>query len=153
MRATHFKKIHVKGKQKYVPARSNEWGAIKMSMSQLNGDQLHCRALTSNDFQIALKKVKATVSVLELKQHEKFSEEFGGGKLAQSITEQRRKDRLRQEKDRQENETQGILGRISSWLFSTRADEEDRRRRQRSSAPPPPVPPTRSTKKKVPMAS
>ena len=141
MRATHFKKIRVEGKQKFVPARSNEWGAIKMNMSQLSGDQLHCRALRFDDFEVALKRVKATVSLSELKQHEKFAEMFGGGTLHKSITERARKDREEEERRRQvwkkTQETEGFLSRISSWLFSTRLEEATRRKQR---APPPPVP-------------
>ena len=146
MRATHFKKIRVKGRQKFVPARPNDWGAIKMNMSQLSGDQLHCRALRFNDFEIALSRVKATVSASELKQYETFAEEFGGGKLHKSIAEQRRKDREEEERRRQRwkesQETEGFLGRISSWLFSTRQEDDDarRRREEKRRAPPPPVP-------------
>ena len=159
MRATHFKKIRVKGRQKFVPSRPNDWGAIKMNMSQLSGDQLHCRALRFNDFEIALNRVKATVSASELKKYETFAEEFGGGKLHKSIAEQRRKDREEEERRRQRlkeaQDTEGFLGRISSWLFSTRQEDDDarRRRKEKRRAPPPPVPKHREGDERIMIPS
>jgi vacuolar protein-sorting-associated protein 4 len=75
--ATHFKKMIVDGKTKLTPCSPGEPDGIEMDWEKLESDALLEPPLTVVDFLKALSTSKPTVSEDDLKNHIKFTTDFG----------------------------------------------------------------------------
>ncbi len=65
-----------------VPCEENDPSAIRMSLFEIQDpDKLLVNKVTKQDFLKSLSKVKPSVSEEEVKDHERFTEEFGEGDL------------------------------------------------------------------------
>jgi len=80
----HFKKI--KGKHPttgeihddfLTPCLGTDKGAIEMTLNEIQGDKLLPPNVSYKDFEKSLKSSKSTVSKDDLKQYEKYTEDFG----------------------------------------------------------------------------
>ena len=76
--ATHFMRINKDGKEYYVPCSPSAPGAIQMKMHDMaNPEMLLPPDVCYEDYILALKKIKPTVSEKDLEKQEEFTREFG----------------------------------------------------------------------------
>lgn len=76
--ASHFKKV-ISPEQKVLltPCSPGDPEAIEMNWTQLEAEQLLEPELTLQDFLRALQKAKSSVSEADIREHKKFTDEFG----------------------------------------------------------------------------
>ena len=76
--ATHFMRVNKDGKEYYVPCSPSAPGAIQMKMHDMaNPEMLLPPDVCYEDYILALKKIKPTVSEKDLEKQEEFTREFG----------------------------------------------------------------------------
>jgi vacuolar protein-sorting-associated protein 4 len=76
--ATHFMRVNKDGKEYYVPCSPSSPGAIQMKMHDMaNPEMLLPPDVCYEDYILALKKIKPTVSEKDLEKQEEFTREFG----------------------------------------------------------------------------
>ena len=67
------------GQRGLVACEKRDWGAKKLDVWSIDPDKLLPPVITAGDFEVALRKMKATVTNEDLQNHTKFANEFGGG--------------------------------------------------------------------------
>jgi vacuolar protein-sorting-associated protein 4 len=78
LRKCQYSKYFRKYKGKYVPCDANDDGAMKMSMVELPEPELLLPPdICLEDYEMALLKIKPTVSQSDLGRQQEFTEEFG----------------------------------------------------------------------------
>ncbi len=77
--AVYFKKIgtNSKGQPIYMACSKSEPGSIHVDKDKLNGDQIKKNVININDFFKAIGNTKPSVSQEDLKQYEKWTDEYG----------------------------------------------------------------------------
>ncbi|KAK4913701.1 Vacuolar protein sorting-associated protein 4 [Elasticomyces elasticus] len=75
--ATHYKKVIVDGVEKLTPCSPGDKGAIEMSWTEVETDQLLEPPLLLKDFVKAVKASRPTVSQDDLKRNTEWTAEFG----------------------------------------------------------------------------
>ena len=75
--ATHYKKVEVDGMEKLTPCSPGDAGAIEMSWTEVDTDQLLEPPLQVKDFIKAIKSSRPTVSGEDLKRSAEWTLEFG----------------------------------------------------------------------------
>ncbi|KAI9735936.1 MAG: Vacuolar protein sorting-associated protein 4 [Cirrosporium novae-zelandiae] len=75
--ATHYKKVVVEGVEKVTPCSPGDNGAMEMSWTEIESDQLLEPPLTLKDFTKAIKASRPTVSGEDLKRNADWTAEFG----------------------------------------------------------------------------
>ena len=77
--ATHFKPVSggCKGSSGWTPCSPGDASAVEKSWMDIQGDALVEPALTVLDFLKSLKRARPSVSSSDIKEHQKFTEEFG----------------------------------------------------------------------------
>jgi vacuolar protein-sorting-associated protein 4 len=67
----------VDGEEKLTPCSPGDQGAMEMTWTEVNSDQLLEPTLTLKDFVKAIKSSRPTVSQEDLKRSKEWTEEFG----------------------------------------------------------------------------
>ncbi|SCW04603.1 LAFE_0H17194g1_1 [Lachancea fermentati] len=76
--ATHFKNVSEDADQrKLTPCSPGDEGAIEMSWTDIEADELQEPSLTIKDFLKAIKTTRPTVNEIDLKKQEEFTRDFG----------------------------------------------------------------------------
>ncbi|OCL08419.1 vacuolar protein sorting-associated protein-like protein VPS4 [Glonium stellatum] len=75
--ATHYKKVTVDGTEKLTPCSPGDKGAIEMSWTDIESDQLLEPPLRVKDFIKAIKASRPTVSKADLDRNAEWTQEFG----------------------------------------------------------------------------
>ncbi|RIA87358.1 P-loop containing nucleoside triphosphate hydrolase protein [Glomus cerebriforme] len=75
--ATHFKWVDPRTRQQLTPCSPGDNGAMEMNWMKVESDQLKEPDLTIKDFERAIKVSRPTVNADDIKQHTKFTEDFG----------------------------------------------------------------------------
>lgn len=75
--ATHYKKVLVDGMEKVTPCSPGDQGAIEMTWTEVETEQLLEPPLTVKDFQRAVKSSRPTVSQDDLNRNADWTKEFG----------------------------------------------------------------------------
>ena len=75
----YFKEAEVLGQRGLVACEKRDRGAKKLDVWSIDPDKLLPPVITAGDFEVALRKMKATVTSEDLENHTKFANEFGGG--------------------------------------------------------------------------
>ncbi|KAK5114365.1 Vacuolar protein sorting-associated protein 4 [Meristemomyces frigidus] len=75
--ATHYKKVTVEGVEKLTPCSPGDAGAMEMSWTEVETDQLLEPPLQVKDFIKAIKSARPTVSGEDLHRNEDWTKEFG----------------------------------------------------------------------------
>ena len=75
--ATHYKKVLVDGTEKLTPCSPGAQGAVEMTWTEVETEQLLEPPLTVKDFQSAVKSSRPTVSQDDLHRNAEWTKEFG----------------------------------------------------------------------------
>lgn len=75
--ATHYKPVVVDGKRKLTPCSPGDHGAMEMTWTEVDSEELLEPPLTIRDFMKAVKNVKPAVSQEDIKKSEEWTKEFG----------------------------------------------------------------------------
>ncbi|CAF9923561.1 MAG: Vacuolar protein sorting-associated protein 4 [Heterodermia speciosa] len=75
--ATHYKKVTVDGSEKLTPCSPGDPGAIEMTWTEIDSDQLLEPPLVLKDFVKAVKGARPTVSQEDIKKSSAWTAEFG----------------------------------------------------------------------------
>ncbi|KAI9661301.1 MAG: Vacuolar protein sorting-associated protein 4 [Bathelium mastoideum] len=75
--ATHYKKVLVDGAEKLTPCSPGDKGAMEMTWTEVETEQLLEPPLTVKDFQRAVKSSRPTVSQVDLNKNAEWTKEFG----------------------------------------------------------------------------
>lgn len=76
-RARTFFRVMKDGKQMWTPCSPGAPGATEMTLMEVNPAELLEPAVLANDFEVALGKTKSSISQDQLREHEKWTEQFG----------------------------------------------------------------------------
>ncbi|KAK0721289.1 P-loop containing nucleoside triphosphate hydrolase protein [Apiosordaria backusii] len=75
--ATHFKKVMVDGKKRMTPCSPGDPEAVEMTWESVEGEELLEPMVEKKDFIKAIKSSRPTVSEVDLRRNEEWTEEFG----------------------------------------------------------------------------
>lgn len=75
--ATHYKPMIVDGKRKLMPCSPGDQGAMEMTWTEVDSEELLEPPLTVRDFMKAVRSVKPAVSHEDIKRSEEWTKEFG----------------------------------------------------------------------------
>ncbi|KAF2096322.1 vacuolar protein sorting-associated protein 4 [Rhizodiscina lignyota] len=75
--ATHYKKVVVDGKEKLTPCSPGDAGALEMTWTEVDSEQLLEPPLLLKDFVKAIKSSRPTVSQVDLERNAEWTKEFG----------------------------------------------------------------------------
>ena len=75
--ATHYKRVVVDGVAKLTPCSPGDQGAVEMSWTQVESEQLQEPPLNYKDFVKAIKASRPTVSQADLEKSAEWTREFG----------------------------------------------------------------------------
>ncbi|KIM19393.1 hypothetical protein M408DRAFT_334390 [Serendipita vermifera MAFF 305830] len=75
--ATHYRKVNVKGVEKYTPSTPSEPGSIPMSWRKVPADKLLEPPLLASDFFNAVDKIKPSVSEEDTLRSKEWTNEYG----------------------------------------------------------------------------
>ena len=86
MSATHFKKVTSDdGKEKWTPCSPGDPAAIEKTWAEVEGDELHEPPLRMADFIKSLASVRPTVTHVDIKKHDEWTQESGTRTLRSPI--------------------------------------------------------------------
>eukprot|EP01112_Ceratiomyxa_fruticulosa_P021624 TRINITY_DN767_c0_g1_i1.p1 TRINITY_DN767_c0_g1~~TRINITY_DN767_c0_g1_i1.p1 ORF type:complete len:474 (+),score=107.03 TRINITY_DN767_c0_g1_i1:227-1648(+) len=77
VKATHWKKVNVNGKEMYTPCGRFEWGSVETSMMSLPPEQVALPPLRVDHVEKALETIKPSVSQKDLQVYEEFTQMYG----------------------------------------------------------------------------
>jgi len=75
--ATHFKRVNVSGQNMWTPCSPGDPQAVEKNWMDVDGHELLEPELTFADFMRSLQKARPSVSENDIKEHRKFTEDFG----------------------------------------------------------------------------